>query len=188
MSRLINGEIQHTSSWGNEENLFSPNKSYDNLLIFVSVEDGKCYKLLICSLFFYNENIDDEVTTLDMRVEEDNNRISQFPEATPSTKQAFKICKIKIYGEERLRIWSEAKKMNYFHKKSDIEVSDYYFNNTIIRLESADEKFINIFAHRSWLNSSFDKDLNLAHDLYMSLTLTWRKILWTIVYGQMFKG
>lgn len=165
LSRLINGEIQHVSSVGTEVDLGSPNKYYDNLLLVVS-EEGTCYKLFIRSLFFYSETIGDDVENLQISIKADSKLRSQNGEATFLGDQIFKIRKIKIYGEERIRVWSDMKKMDYFQKNVELKISDYYFNNTIIRFESFDNRFVNIFAGRDMVNIILKENLNLESDFY----------------------
>ena len=158
---LVDGEIRQISSWETAMNVVSLDKPCDSLLVLVSVKD-KCHKLSVGSISYYNENIDDDVTTLKMSIEDCNTiGISSLG------KQPFIIQKIQIYGEERIRVWSEIKKINYFHERVDIAIADYYFNNNIVRFESCDGRFVNIFAYRNMVNINFDENLNLERDFYL---------------------
>ncbi len=166
LSRLINGEIKCISSCGGPVDLESSDKSYDNISIAV-VCKNEHYNITIRSLFFYSENIDDEVNNLQISFGDENVSNPQEAKYAHLNNKIFEINKIKIYGEERIRIWSEVKKKDYLGSKTDIEAGDYYFNNTIIRLESSDDRYINIFAYRHMLYLNFNKSLNIENDFYL---------------------
>ncbi len=163
---LINGEIKLISSCGSPVDLESSDKSYDNISIAV-VCKNEHYNITIRSLFFYSENIDDEVNNLQISFGDENVSNPQDVKYDHLNNKIFEINKIKIYGEERVRIWSEVKKRNYFGQKTDIEAGDYYFNNTIIRFESSDGRCVNIFACRHVLHLDFNKSLNIENDFYL---------------------
>jgi len=166
LSHLINGEIKLISSCGGPVDLESSDKPYDNISIAV-VSKNEHYNITIRSLFFYSENIDDEVNNLQISFGDENVSNPQDVKYAHLNKKIFEINKIKIYGEERIRIWSELKKRSYFDGKIDIEVGDYYFNNTIIRFESSDGRCVNIFAYRHVLHLDFNKILNIENDFYL---------------------
>jgi hypothetical protein len=165
LSNLINGEIKQVSSCGIPIDLTLSDKWLDNLFLGVLTKK-KIRILAIRALFFYDENINDEVSTLSMTFEENNTGVKDVRD-TPMSNHVSKINKIKIYGEERIRVWSELKKRDYFHQKVDIAVGDYYFNNTIIRFELSDSRQINIHAHRQGIQLSFNKNLNTENDFYL---------------------
>lgn len=166
LSHLINGQIKQISSWGNSIVIDTTCEFFSNLdMLFLC--ENKYFKIAICPLFFYNENISDEVSTLKMSFENDDNSDVRDVGNIPFDKKGFKIIKIKIYGEERIRVWSDVKKRDYFQEKVDVAVADYYFNNKIIRFESFDNRQINIFAHQQGIEINLDKSLNIENDFYL---------------------
>jgi hypothetical protein len=169
LSRLIKGEIKHISSRANSTDLAPLDKYYEKIFITVACKDKYC-TLSLQSLFIYSENIDNEINTLQISSKNANNN-PQVDGTAPVNNKIFEISKINIYGEERIRIWSEIKKRDYFRQKVDISVGDYYFNNTIIRFESSDDRYINIFAYRDLLQLNFNKNLNIENDFYLTSDL-----------------
>ena len=169
LSHLIHGEIKLISSCGGPVDLESSDKPYDNISIAVVCKNVN-YNISIRSIFFYSENIDNEINTLQISSKNVNNN-PQVDGTAPVNNKIFEISKINIYGEERIRIWSEIKKRDYFRQKVDISVGDYYFNNTIIRFESSDDRYINIFAYRDLLQLNFNKNLNIENDFYLTSDL-----------------
>jgi|GEM_PF-5048967 hypothetical protein len=166
LSHLINGEIKYISPWAGSDPLEKADNFYNILYMFFSVKSNYL-TLGISSLFFYNENISDELSTLKISFEDYKNKNIRNAQHFFFDKEVFIVNKIKIYGEERIRIWSEIKKIDYFHKKVDFAVGDYYFNNKIIRFESVDDQQVNILVHRQGLELNFDKSLNLDNDFYL---------------------
>jgi hypothetical protein len=165
LSHLIKGEIKHLSSGDIPIDIASSDKFYDQISIAVAGKNKHCI-ITIRTQFFYNENIDNEVQTLQLSFDYEG---VGFPCNSPADldKKTFEINKIKIYGEERTRIWSEIKIRDYFRKKIEMDVGDYYFSNTIVRFESSDDRYINVYAYRHMLHLTFDKNLNIEDDFYL---------------------
>jgi hypothetical protein len=165
LSRLVHAEVKYLSSFGHPVHLTDETTFYDKLFIGIS-NDNISDILELDALYFYYKILGDEVSTLNILFESigRKNHLDfklPFSEETP-----FKIQKIKIYGEERTRLWGELGRNKYFNQQVDFEVGDYYFNNTILRFESFDQRFINIRPFRHKLEISFQNDLLLENEFY----------------------
>jgi hypothetical protein len=165
LSQLIHGEIKYISSFGKKVDLSSEYDLYDRLFLGVSKEEAS-FILSIQALFYQSENIPDDVNTLQAMFEgEDRKKEIEFNIA-PIKQPPFKIQKIKIFGQERTLTWSDGKKTSYFNQKIPRDIGDYYFNNTILRFESSDDRYINFFVERYSMGLGFQKELQVLNDFY----------------------